>query len=911
MDGHRDRQHHKGSHGKGHGKAKKSRPSNSAGKKSSFPWINSQIISASESGDIHYLMSTIMSHLPHMNLVNLSTALHRLAKLAATDSHLQATLCNHEALQTLLETICLSFSGLDASEVQPQSISNVVWSLATMRYIDKHLLQALTHLTVSNIDQFKPFELSTTLWALAKLGSVDNISNQIKPVFQAAAQHITPLVSQFGFRCLATTAWAFATSKQRHARLFRAMAAQMLPMAQNANCQEMANTAWAFGTADFHDDQLFHELAEKAVYMLAEFKPQELSNMLWGFASNGFFHEEFFASAAAVARQMDLQAQHLANILWAFARVRPRHHLTRSTIQTLIPNCTELLHTFKPQEVSSTALAVGKAMGLRSEDGEEFVACDLHSLPREVVTFFDACLDWVAPRLHEFSVQSLANTVSAYTMVPVPGARGLFDEVGIEVMQRFEDLEMASVLHLLKAFVATPRGCGARVTSRLATNVAKHLSALKPQELQTVMRICHQFEASTTIGGMMAVSGGNMGGPKPSAQEMSLHEMHRLLMGLATADSEAEIPEVIPRHASLGYHRSHPPGKHRAPLKLRASAHPQHANMHDDLWEDKVHPDLTGSWEQAIVDRQYQDLWMHSQQQRDIRGGARQPLRNRPRKRGEASAGRVNAASLQELVGAHPGLCTISEASMPYSSASHHKALSDPAIMAMSEGHTVLSLEQQAGMTSSSSRAAQALDPSIVEISTDGRTGPCLNALMMQGAGMPPPYAAHQVHAMGHGAGMIADMARHGVPAHPEDNPFLAYQMARRGKMDRNAEHKWSVKNSFLHLESSDSDGEAGEDTHDGNSSQRSSSAPSTMSRAEYREFRFGEAPRRHPVQEAMMADASLHRQAYAAGAVMPPHGPAPSNLSLADASGPSSLWPCGTGAAMALPPYTEHGFLA
>merc|ERR1719359_475531 len=201
------------------------------------------------------------------------------------------------------------------------------------------------------------------LWAFAKLSTIDNSSWCMKPVFQAAATHIMKNIPEFGFRCLATTAWAFATARQRHARLFRCIGAQMVPMAHVANCQEIANTAWAYGTADFHDDVLFTELAEKAMPRLDEFKPQELSNMLWGFATNGFFHEAFFTRASVVTQHMDLQAQHLANILWAFVRVRPRHPVTHATILALLPACTAQLMTFKPQEVSSTALAVAKAFG--------------------------------------------------------------------------------------------------------------------------------------------------------------------------------------------------------------------------------------------------------------------------------------------------------------------------------------------------------------------------------------------------------------------------------------------------------------------------------------------------------------------------------------------------------------------
>merc|ERR1719171_93418 len=127
------------------------------------------------------------------------------------------------------------------------------------------------------------------LWALAKLGFVGD-GRLGKSFFQSAGAHIIKHGHEFGFRCLATTVWAFATARQRHARLFRCVAAQMLPMVGAANTQEVANTAWAFGTASFYDDALFAALAEQAMGQLHQFKPQELSNLLWGFATNGFFH---------------------------------------------------------------------------------------------------------------------------------------------------------------------------------------------------------------------------------------------------------------------------------------------------------------------------------------------------------------------------------------------------------------------------------------------------------------------------------------------------------------------------------------------------------------------------------------------------------------------------------------------
>merc|ERR1719446_886251 len=148
---------------------------------------------------------------------------------------------HNPAFDDLLSTIASSLAMMDTSEAQPQSLSNIAWSLATMRLIHRPLIQVVSALAITNISCFKPFELSTMLWAFAKLTTIDNSSWCIKPIFQASASHIMQNIDDFGFRCLATTAWAFATARQRHARLFRCMGAHMVPMAHAANSQEIAN----------------------------------------------------------------------------------------------------------------------------------------------------------------------------------------------------------------------------------------------------------------------------------------------------------------------------------------------------------------------------------------------------------------------------------------------------------------------------------------------------------------------------------------------------------------------------------------------------------------------------------------------------------------------------------------------
>eukprot|EP00913_Durusdinium_trenchii_P031672 g29658.t1 len=67
------------------------------------------------------------------------------------------------------------------------------------------------------------------------------------------------------------------------------------------------------------------------------------------------------------------------------------------------------------------------------------MAPTLENFRQEVLDFFHACLPWVVARMSDFSEQSLANSVSAYAMVPVRGSETLVDCAGQEVFKRQKD----------------------------------------------------------------------------------------------------------------------------------------------------------------------------------------------------------------------------------------------------------------------------------------------------------------------------------------------------------------------------------------------------------------------------------------------------------------------------------------
>lgn len=254
-----------------HGKNRRVR--NRAPQWQSFPKINAELIAAADSGEVARLLSTIERHLPQMNIVNLSTALHRLARLTAGSAAEQMALRHHPALGRLLVGIRAALPRAQASTNPPQcqAWSNIMWSLATLEVVDLPLLEMASALAFQHASVFKSFELTAVLWALARLGAVDAMLRRCtEPLFRFAAGHIPAHVEEYTFRCLVMAAWAFAMDEHYDDRLFCSIAAQMVPGLYAASGQELANTAFAFRAAEGHlltlqvrsgdSASLYHEL---------------------------------------------------------------------------------------------------------------------------------------------------------------------------------------------------------------------------------------------------------------------------------------------------------------------------------------------------------------------------------------------------------------------------------------------------------------------------------------------------------------------------------------------------------------------------------------------------------------------------------------------------------------------------
>lgn len=455
-----------------------------------FPWINGQIIAAAETGDLHRLLTTIEAHVHQMNLVNLSTALHRLAKLASAAGVKPTSRSLWEqTLPSLLDAVRKALIKCEANGSVPkcQAITNITWALATTQAVDVPLLRMLLEYARNQLDDFKGFELCQLLWASAKLGTMSQaVCGGVAALFNPAAQWIVAHMDELSCRGLVMAAWAFATAKQHDASLFHAIASRLAPAVDAANCQELANTAWSFSTAGVYEERLFAKIADVSIPRVHDFKPQELSSIAWSFASIGCMNDEFYETVGFAATQTKLQEQQLANILWALTKMRPRHESTKEVILSLLPQCSRLVESFKTQELATVALAVSKCFGANPEIEQTHA-----SFPSDVLSFFIAAFPVVVPNLTRYSGQSLANITSSFLALRIDGASDLYATVSSEVVGRVNILENSAMLLLLKNLPYAPQSpllCSA--VSALFAEAAKRAATMQNRELQILARLC-------------------------------------------------------------------------------------------------------------------------------------------------------------------------------------------------------------------------------------------------------------------------------------------------------------------------------------------------------------------------------------------------------------------------------------
>lgn len=311
--------------------------------------LNQLIVHA---GTPERILQVVDENFEQLNVVNLITALHRLAtvSLASRKAAVRRELRFRRLVTKLSDTVRKA----DPASLKPQDLSNVVWGLTKLGVQNGVLFNLLAERILLRLEAFKPVNLSMTLWAFARSGIYDEkllaatsgeVKRQLKDfqpqqvantawafakcgyvdqeLFALAAEQALAELDQYQPMNCSMLVYAFALANQRHSQLFEEVAKRCtVPTLKFslAAPHVVSNLALAFSEAQIHVPELYQTVAEVAIQSIHEFRPKQLITLAEAFAKAQTHNEELFKSISRmVAKNVDdFQKEELQELFQAY-----------------------------------------------------------------------------------------------------------------------------------------------------------------------------------------------------------------------------------------------------------------------------------------------------------------------------------------------------------------------------------------------------------------------------------------------------------------------------------------------------------------------------------------------------------------------------------------------------------------
>ena len=288
------------------------------------------------------------------------------------------------------------------ADMDPCHISGVMFALGKLKLlsggvggVSSHLSQTELNMVLQKIsvkcveiyDRFSPLEISTVVFALARL----NYRNM--RLLNAFADVLTARLAEASPQIISNTIYAMGKLGFKSANLLDAVAVNCPGRLGQFKPQELANLVYAFGQLEYRNDNFLLALADHVPPRLSTFKPQELSITAYAYSQLRVSHPRMFAGIAIqIARRIDeCSPQAISNTVYAMSKVAFRHNGLLTALALSLPR---RLHELTPQHVSNIMYAFGK-LNHRDEN------------------LLEAICSHVPKRLWEFRPQNIANTVYA------------------------------------------------------------------------------------------------------------------------------------------------------------------------------------------------------------------------------------------------------------------------------------------------------------------------------------------------------------------------------------------------------------------------------------------------------------------------------------------------------------------
>jgi RAP domain/FAST kinase-like protein, subdomain 1 len=282
---------------------------------------------------------------------------------------------------------------LRSNSFNAQEISNIIWAYGKadgLIKVDDRLLDALAKTALNNIADFEPQSLSNMVWSFATM------SHEAPSLFDAIASAAQARINEFKPQELSNMVWSFATLKHEAPALLDDIASAAPLRINEFKPQELSNMVWSFATMNHEAPSLFDAIASAAQARINEFKPQGLSNMVWSFATMSHEAPSLFDAIAKAApvRINEFNPQDLFNTSWAYATLNHEAPLLFDAIAQAASVC---IRDFNPQELANTAWSFAKLS---------------HNAP----LLFDAIARAAQIRINDFNPQELANTAWSFAV---------------------------------------------------------------------------------------------------------------------------------------------------------------------------------------------------------------------------------------------------------------------------------------------------------------------------------------------------------------------------------------------------------------------------------------------------------------------------------------------------------------
>ena len=226
-------------------------------------------------------------------------------------------------------------------EFKPQEISNTVWAMATVGFgsldsssnpyngyiflksdmdrADKEMVATIVDVVARNavgrLHKFRPQELNNLVWGLARLGHWDDVTMAL---FHGVGREILRRGRFFSPQDLTTCLWSFATMEYFDEEVYMAAASKLNRRhASSFRPQEASNCLWSIATASFSPKYV--DVFDTTLVPAAE---RTSLDMIAGDPIS-----ESFATAASelMRRPNEFKEQEVKDILWAFSRCEVRH----------------------------------------------------------------------------------------------------------------------------------------------------------------------------------------------------------------------------------------------------------------------------------------------------------------------------------------------------------------------------------------------------------------------------------------------------------------------------------------------------------------------------------------------------------------------------------------------------------